>query len=96
MRRLLATIALVSLLALGGIAGAPAAVAQSGEQAPTTAPEPGGDMIPEPNSGSEPDDAGDRGGSLQSVLFVGIIGGIAVMGWLVVRQSRKARAERGF
>lgn len=56
----------------------------------------GGGIIPRPNSGTEPDDAGDRGGALQTVLFVAILGGVAVMVVLVVRESRRARAERGF
>ncbi len=56
----------------------------------------GGGIIPRPGNGVEPDDAGDRGGSLQSVLFVVILGGIGVIGALVVRESRTARADRGF
>lgn len=93
MRRLLVTVALVAALLLA----APAASAQSdGEPTSTTEREPGGDIIPEPNSGTAPEDAGDRGGALQTVLFVGMVGGVAVMAWLVVRQSRRARAERGF
>jgi hypothetical protein len=49
-------------------------------------------IIPRPNSGAEPTEAGDRGGALQlgllAVLVV-VIGGAAVV---VVRQSRRARA----
>ena len=96
MRRFLATLALATVVAVGSLAGSPAAVAQSDEPVSTTAPEPGGDIIPKPNSGAEPDDAGDRGGALQTVLFIGIVGGIVAMGFLVVRQSRRARADRGF
>ena len=93
MRRLLVTVALVAALVLG----APAASAQSeGDPTSTTVPEPGGDIIPEPNSGQEPEDPGDRGGSLQTLLFIGMVGGVVLMGWLVVRQSRRARADRGF
>lgn len=97
MRRLLATVVLVTVLALGALAGAavPAGAQEDGGETTTTAVR-GGDIIPEPNSGSEPEDAGDRGGGLQTALFIGIVGGIAVMGAVIVRQSRKARAERGF
>lgn len=95
-RILLAVLVLVAAVALGPTAGSTAASAQTDEPVSTTAPEPGGDIIPKPNSGAAPDDAGERGGALQTVLFVGVMGGIVVMGLLVVRQSRRARAERGF
>ncbi len=94
--RLLATLVLATVVAVASLAGSPAVAAQSDEPVSTTAPEPGGDIIPKPNSGVEPNDAGDRGGALQTVLFIGIVGGIVVIGLLVARQSRKARAERGF
>jgi len=71
-----------------------AALAQG--ESTTTSAVPTRDIIPKPNSGAEPEDAGDRGGALQSVLFVGLI--VVVVGggaWLTV-QSRKARADRGF
>jgi hypothetical protein len=82
-----------------GMLVAPPALAQSddGRDEPvTTTTAGGGDIIPRPNTGVEPEDPGDRGGALQSVLFVGIVGGIVLIGALVVRQSRRARAERGF
>jgi hypothetical protein len=96
-RRLLATLALVSVLALGGLAGtaATASAQTDGQVTTTTAPQ-GGDIIPQPNSGAEPEDAGDRGGALQTALFIGLVGAIVVVGAVIVRQSRKARAERGF
>lgn len=97
MRRLLATLALVAVLAAGAVAAAPVALAQTDEQVTTTsAPVRGGDIIPRPGEGTEPEDAGDRGGALQTLLFVGIVGGMVLMAALVVRQSRKARAARGF
>lgn len=97
MRRLLA----IAVLVLGLLVLAPApGSAQSDDGAQqtttTTEPVPGGNIIPEPNSGSEPEDAGDRGGALQTALFIGMVGAIVIMGYLVVRQSRRARAERGF
>ncbi len=81
----------------------PGAIAQTDEQAPTEEPAttvtsavPGGDIIPRPNSGEAPEDAGDRGGALQGALFFIVVGAVLVVGALVVRSSRKARAERGF
>lgn len=101
MRRLFAALALalalVSVLALGALGGAavPAAAQADAQVTTTTAPR-GGDIIPQPNSGTEPEDAGDRGGALQTALFIGLVGAIVVAGAVIVRQSRMARAERGF
>ncbi len=92
MRRIIASVALLAVLLLG----APGALAQTGDGSTTTTVPRGGDIIPEPNSGAEPEDAGDRGGALQTVLFVAIVGAVVVMGTIVVRQSRKVRADRGF
>ncbi len=61
----------------------------------TTAP-PAPGIIPDPNSGTPPEDAGDRGGALQIVLFVAVIGGIGLIAFLVWRESRRRRDERGF
>lgn len=78
---------------------APSAAAQDGpgSQAPTSstiAVLPPADMIPRPNSGQQPVDAGDRGGSLQllvlGLVLVGIGAGVAKL----VRDSRRARAGR--
>jgi len=74
----------------------PLAGAQDDGTSTTSEPPESPGIIPEPNSGTEPADAGDRGGSLQTVLFVVVMGGIVVIGGLVVRESRKARAQRGF
>ena len=75
----------------------PTSVASAQDEGTTNSEPPDSpDFIPEPNSGSEPVDAGDRGGSLQSVLFVLVIAGIVVIAALIVRESRRARARRGF
>ena len=93
MRRILATVVLAVVVVLA----APAVSAQTDDQGTTTtAPDRGGDIIPRPNSGVEPDDPGDRGGARQTALFIGIVGGVVVMAAVIVRQSRKARADRGF
>jgi len=62
----------------------------------TTSAVPTRDIIPEPNSGAEPEDAGDRGGALQTALFIGLIAAVAGAGWFLVAQSRRARADRGY
>ena len=86
---LLLSLLLAALLALGPHpAGA--------QESTTTTVVPSGDIIPEPNSGAEPEDAGDRGGALQTVLFLGLIVVVAGAGWFLVAQSRRARADRGY
>ena len=64
----------------------------------TTEPEPAAEapsIIPRPNRGSEPDDAGDRGGALQAVVFGAILAGVIGIGALIVRESRRSRQDRG-
>lgn len=90
---LAATLALA--LALVVPAAAPAAAGETTSTTVTTAP-PAPDIIPRPNQGVAPEDPGDRGGSLQTLVFVLIIGSVAGIGVVVVRQSRRARSDRGF
>jgi hypothetical protein len=83
----------------GSAGGGVTAVAQpaddpDGDPSTDDAPVPEQDMIPEPNSGRAPTDAGDRGGALQALVLLSIaigVGGIAV---LAVRESRRAQARR--
>jgi hypothetical protein len=58
-------------------------------------PEPaeGDSIIPEPNSGREPEEAGDRGGALQVLVFVLIVGGVGGIAALVVRDARRSRGN---
>ncbi|MGH9249754.1 MAG: hypothetical protein ACRD0W_09610, partial [Acidimicrobiales bacterium] len=74
--------------AAGSAGGGITAVAQQPEDDPDgdpstdDAPVPEQDMIPEPNSGRAPTDAGDRGGALQALVLLSIaigVGGIAVL-----------------
>jgi hypothetical protein len=74
----------------------PPAHAQGADDTTTTSAVPTRDIIPQPNVGAEPDDAGDRGGGLQTALFIGIIVVVAGAGTFLVRQSRQAREGRGF
>jgi hypothetical protein len=87
----------VPAVAPGG--SAPAAAQQpeddpDGDPSTDDAPLPGQDMIPEPNSGRPPSDAGDRGGALQGVVLLLIVIGVGGIAVLAVRESRRARARR--
>jgi len=79
--------------------GAPAAMAQSEDTTTTTTPirdsDTGlNDIVPQPNSGEAPDDPSDSGGWQQYLVFGLIIGGMAVIVAIVMRQSRRARAAQ--
>jgi len=65
-----------------------------GDIATDDAPLQGGHIIPQPNSGREPTDAGDRGGALQVALFFVIVAGVAGLGGLAYRDVRKAQRRR--
>ena len=102
MRPRLVLAALVTLLvatfALGGVASAQDIAPENdpdGDVSTNDQPVPGNEIIPEPNSGIEPTEAGDRGGALQATVFVAILVGIATIVGLAVRESRKARRARG-
>lgn len=74
-------------------------VAVGAQEAPSTGetsvtPVPTPHIIPEPNSGHEPVDAGDPGGALQLLLLTIIVVAVAGITLNVVRQSRRARADR--
>jgi hypothetical protein len=49
------------------------------------------DIVPEPNSGRAPSEAGDRGGALQLLLLGAVVVTIGGVTWHLVRQSRRAR-----
>lgn len=80
--------------------GSVAAAAQQPEDDPDgdpstdDAPLPGQEMIPEPNSGRPPSDAGDRGGALQGVVLLLIVIGVGGIAGLALWESRRARARR--
>jgi hypothetical protein len=65
-----------------------------GDPSTDDAPLPGQEMIPEPNSGRPPSDAGDRGGALQGVVLLLIVIGVGGIAALALRESRRARARR--
>jgi uncharacterized protein HemX len=66
--------------------------AASTTQSPTTTDQvPTNDIVPQPNSGAPPEEAGDRGGALQLGLLGLVVAVIAGAVLLLVRQSRRAR-----
>jgi hypothetical protein len=75
-----------ALLALASAAGA-------GEPGATTedTPVPGQHIIPQPNTGHEPTDAGDRGGALQILVLVAIVAGVGGVTALALRDARRSR-----
>jgi hypothetical protein len=97
-----AVAALVVLLATQAVTVARPHAA-SAEEAPGTSvtdpddqvdePVEGDDIIPLPNSGREPTEAGDRGGALQVLVFVLIVGGVGSIVGLAVRDARRSRAR---
>lgn len=94
-RRAAVVAAVVALLLVGPVG--PSASAQEGvgptSTSSTIAELPPAEIIPRPNSGHEPEDAGDRGGALQlavlGLLLVAVGGGV----WKVVRDVRRARPD---
>jgi hypothetical protein len=86
--------------ATGRVGGTVAAWSQQPEDDPDgdpstdDAPLPEQDMIPRPNSGRPPSDAGDRGGALQGLVLLFIVGGVGGIAVLALRDSRRARARR--
>lgn len=93
----------IVVLALGtglGVATLQQAAPVAAQRGPTTTLEEGldgnlGRMIPRPNSGREPESPSDRGGWLQLTVLGVMVGGLAVIGGLVVRESRKAKTDNG-
>lgn len=64
------------------------------DRSPTTTEVVRRGIIPEPDSGRPPQDAGDRGGAAQLALFGLVLLGVAAISGLAVRESRRARANR--
>lgn len=81
----------LGLLLVASAAITPAAVAQEPPSTQMTTQ----DIVPEPNSGRAPTEAGDRGGALQ-LLIPGVL--VIAVGGAVLhlrRQSRRARHSEG-
>lgn len=95
-RRTLLAATLAALVLFVPLAlGLPGATAPAGAQDTTDeTPVPEHDIIPRPNSGRAPSDAGDRGGVLQGLVFVVIVTGVGTIVALGVRESRRNRRSR--
>ena len=91
-RTLLRVIAVVLLVALVLSMGVAALAQEGGDPADPDAP--AGEIIPGPNSGRAPEEAGDRGGSLQLAILALVAVAICGMAVHVVRQSSTARQAR--
>jgi hypothetical protein len=62
----------------------------------TTAPAPPDqDIIPEPNSGQPPSEAGDRGGLLQLGVLALILVAVGLIAWRIVHEARRNRQRQG-
>lgn len=93
-------VGLLIVAAAGYTASFPVAAASSAPAQPepppsTIAPDEEQGIIPEPNSGHEPREAGDRGGALQLLVLAVIVTGVGTVAALVVRESRRNLARRG-
>lgn len=88
MRRLLA--GLLVALVLGALA-APAGAAVAQDETDPTNEVPTQDIVPKPNSGRPPEDAGDRGGALQLLVLGLIVGAVGFGVWRLSRQVRGAK-----
>ena len=97
--RFLAALLALLIVAFGAVAApAPAGAAPPAPDDTTVTepqPAPGDDIIPRPNSGAEPTEAGDRGGALQLAVFVGVLVAVGVIVALAMRDVRKARGRPG-
>lgn len=95
MRQRLGALVLVVLVTLAGagVAATPATGQASSTTSTLVDPDATG-ILPQPDSGTPPDDAGDRGGWAQLAVLGLTVGGVAVVGLLAARSARRARAGR--
>lgn len=76
---------LALVLALGAAAFADEPSGSSGSEVPSQG------IVPKPNSGTAPEEAGDRGGALQLLVLAGVVVAVGGTTARLVRQSRGAR-----
>lgn len=86
-RRALVIMLLLVTLCLAAPAGA--------QDQPSTSQVPTQEIVPKPNSGTAPEEAGDRGGALQLGLLALVVSAVGLAVANLVRQSRRARARDG-
>jgi hypothetical protein len=98
--RLAAALLTLALVFLAPAAAAGATARQAGGPGTTedtttdVTPVPDQRIIPLPNSGHEPTDAGDRGGILQVLVLVGIVAALGAIVLLIRRDMRRGAAAR--
>jgi uncharacterized protein HemX len=89
-RRALAALAIVLGVGLNAVG---TTAAQDATSTSSTVAVPSQEIVPQPNSGAPPQEAGDRGGALQlgllALVVVAVGGGVA----FVVVQSKRARSD---
>lgn len=91
-----AMIVLVGSVLLVSTDSSPAA-AQETDPAPTTLPqlpEGAGRIVQEPDSGRPAEDPGDRGGWMQTLVFLLIVAAVGTVGLLAWRDSVKRRRSQ--
>jgi hypothetical protein len=82
----------VGVLLAGALPAAGAPVQEDGTDETTdSTPVPEQDIIPRPDSGRAPEEAGDRGGALQLAVLGGVLAGVGLIVFLAVRESRRNR-----
>jgi hypothetical protein len=92
---LVLVLALAAGPAHASAAAGPARVGDDPDSSTTTLFDDGDQrMIPRPNSGHAPEDAGDRGGALQIAVLVLIVVGVSVVGVQIFRQTRQREDVR--
>ena len=77
------------VLALTAGAAAPARAGDDPDITTTTFDDGDQRIIPRPNSGHEPTEAGDRGGALQLAVLGLIVVGVSVVGFNIFRKTRQ-------
>jgi hypothetical protein len=97
-RALLAAAVLVAVVLWWGAPAFALPAQQPGDEGDSTtssvtAP-PDQDIIPEPNSGHPPTEAGDRGGALQLALLALIVAGVGFVAWRIIVSARRHEARR--
>jgi hypothetical protein len=94
----IAAVLLLTPAAAGAVAGGGGqGGGDDGRGADTTdvTPVPSQHIIPRPDSGRAPTDAGDRGGGLQILVFVALVAGVGTIAALALRDMRRSRARAG-
>lgn len=86
-------VAIAMLLMTAHLSLAPAAAAQAPPS--STGEVPTQEIVPKPNSGTPPSEAGDRGGALQLGVLALVVAGVGLAVLHLRRQSQRARAGRG-